>query len=180
MQITSKDQQARNKWQFRGNNRPPFATTPGPDQESVWDYPRPPLLAPDSRHILVRAGDKIVAESTSAVRVLETASPPTFYIPANDVALYLLNPNERTTRCEWKGVAREYDMAGIHGAAWSYFDTIEEFDSLNGYFGFYPSKLDCFVDYEKVVPQTGGYYGGWITKEIVGPFKSGDTETSNW
>ena len=125
-------------------------------------------------------GTEVIADSIEVVRVLETASPPTFYVPPKDVAISLLVATDRVTHCEWKGRAREYVVAGVPGAGWSYFDTIAEFDSLKGYFAFYPSKVSCFVDQERVIPQPGGYYGGWITKEIVGPFKSGDKQTAGW
>ena len=171
---------ARAKWRYRGGRRPPFAETPGQRQESVWDYPRPPLMVADRRRIRVSTADRLVAESTTAVRVLETASPPTFYLPPDDVDTSLLRATTRLTPCEWKGVAREYDVAAITGAGWTYSETFPEFADLDGYFSFYPGKLRCTVEGETVKPQPGGYYGGWITAEIVGPFKTGSAANAWW
>ena len=171
---------ARAKWRYRGGRRPPFAETPGQRQESVWDYPRPPRMVADRRRIRVLTADRLVAESTTTVRVLETASPPTFYLPPDDVDTSLLRATTRLTQCEWKGVAREYDVAAIAGAAWTYLETFPEFADLAGYFSFYPGKLCCAVDGETVKPQPGGYYGGWITAEIVGPFKTGGAANAWW
>lgn len=162
---------ARAKWRFRGRGRPPFATAPGPGQESVWDYPRPPRIAPDPRRVRVMHGGRILADSTRAWRVMETASPPTFYLPAEDVEDALLHPSGRTTFCEWKGLAHEFDLAGHEGVAWAYVDIFQEFTDIAGHFSFYPARVDCTVDGETVRPQPGDYYGGWVTSEIVGPMK---------
>jgi uncharacterized protein (DUF427 family) len=98
-------------WQHRGSKRPPFADEPAEGQESVWDYPRPPVMRPDSRHVVVRHRDIVIANTTAAVRVLETASPPTFYLPEADVATALLLPSHtRATYCEWKGTATYFDL----------------------------------------------------------------------
>ena len=178
--MKSTDAKAREKWVHRGAERPKFATPTKAGQESVWDYPRPPILQPDTRHVQVFANEHLVAESNETYRVLETASPPTFYLPTSDVNLELLKPTTRTTHCEWKGDAREYEVDGIQAAAWSYFDTLPEFDAINGFYSFYPRQVKCVVAGEIVTPQPGGYYGGWVTKEIVGPFKSGDRGTASW
>ena len=178
--VTGEVRSARAKWRYRGDRRPPFAVRPGDGQESVWDYPRPPRMSADERRVRVTAAGRLVAESRTAVRVLETASPPTFYIPSGDVDGNLLVPTPRTTLCEWKGVAREYDLADIAGAAWTYVETFPEFAPIAGYVAFYPGKVDCTVDGETVRPQPGGHYGGWITAEIVGPFKTGDPATAWW
>ena len=171
---------ARAKWRFRGDTRPEFAEPTAAGQESVWDYPRPPILRPDDRLVRVSAGDRLIAESRAAVRVLETASPPTFYLPPDDVDADALRPTKRVTHCEWKGHAREYDAPGAAGAAWTHIDLYPEFAPLAGYFAFYPGKVRCTVDGETVRPQPGGYYGGWVTAEIAGPFKSGDAATAWW
>ena len=92
-------------WEYTGSKRPPFAATPGPGQESVWDYPRPPKLVADKRHVVVRFSDIIIADTVEAYRVLETAGPPTFYIPPKDVRIQLLEPFPGTSACEWKGTA---------------------------------------------------------------------------
>ena len=170
---------ARDKWRFRGLGRPSFAQAPGPGRESVWDYPRPPRLAPDTRRVRVTHGQSVLADSTEAVRILETASPPTFYVPPGDVDAELLQASTRTTFCEWKGVAREFDLADRPGVAWAYLDTFPEFDAITGYFSFYPARVRCSVDGEAVRPQPGGYYGGWLTDEIVGPVK-GEAGSESW
>lgn len=171
---------ARGKWHHRGDERPPFANVPKAGQESVWDYPRPPRIVADPRRVRVVAAGRAVAESKRALRVLETASPPTFYLPAADVDSESMRRASGTTHCEWKGLAHAYDVAGVADAAWTYVETYPEYASLAGYFAFYPMRLDCTVDGEAVAPQPGGYYGGWVTAEIVGPFKSGDPGTAWW
>ena len=178
-QVTGAVLAARATWRFRGLGRPSFADAPGPGQESVWDYPRPPRLAPEARRVRVIYGQRVLADSTEAVRVLETASPPTFYVPPKDVDAAPLQPSPRTTFCEWKGVAREFDLADRAGVAWAYFDTFPEFDAIAGYFSFYPGRVRCTVDGEAVRPQPGGYYGGWLTDEIVGPVK-GEAGSAAW
>ena len=172
--------EARAKWRYRGDERPPFAQARLAGQESVWDYPRPPCVVSDHRRVRVIADGRVVAESNRAVRVLETASPPTFYVPAADVDANSMRHAPGTTHCEWKGLARAYDVAGVANAAWTYVETYPEYALLAGHFAFYPAKLDCTVDGEPVVPQPGGYYGGWVTAEIVGPFKTGDPSTAWW
>lgn len=110
-------------WQYRGQQRPPFAERPGPGQESVWDYPRPPMLAAEPRRVVVRAGDLFLADSVRALRVLETASPPTVYVPAEDVDLARLVVAPGRSRCEWKGGARYWALRGDATAtavAWEY------------------------------------------------------------
>jgi uncharacterized protein (DUF427 family) len=162
----------RRRWIYRGESRPAFARVPAEGQESVWDYPRPPRLSPDPRGLIVSYRDRIVAESTRSVRVLETSGPPTFYLPRDDVRMQWLSENDSRSSCEWKGIAVGFDLiGGPDGVAWSYPQTFPEFDAIEAWLAFYPAKIDCFVDGERVRPQPGGYYGGWITDEIVGPFK---------
>ena len=173
---------ARRKWRYRGTQRPPFALPVPSGCESVWDYPRPPRICADARHVRVLAGDVVLADSTRAVRVLETASPPTFYLPPEDVRIDLLTPSERRTFCEWKGWAEEFDVAlppKQRGVAWRYPDTFPEFAAIAGYFSFYPAQVQCMVGDELVRPQPGGYYGGWVTSELVGPFK-GEAGSEPW
>ncbi|MFZ1864304.1 MAG: DUF427 domain-containing protein [Polyangiales bacterium] len=174
---------ARTQWAHRGKQRPPWAVEPGPGQESVWDYPRPPRLAPDARLVRVAHGGIDVAESRHAVRVLETASPPTFYLPEQDVDTDLLVPGGGSSHCEWKGRASYWSLKSRDGlveiVAWSYEEPYPAFDAIRGYFSFYPRKVECYVDSQRVRPQPGGFYGGWITDEIVGPFK-GDPNTGGW
>jgi uncharacterized protein (DUF427 family) len=149
----------------------------------VWDYPRPPRLEEDPRRVVVRAGGIVVADTTRAVRVLETASPPTFYLPPEDVDRSLLREAEGRSVCEWKGWARYWDVdtgeGQVRQAAWSYDDPWAGFEPVAGYLAFYAGKLDCRVDDERVRPQPGGFYGGWVTSEIVGPMK-GEPGTGHW
>ena len=182
MEVLEVDQRiltARAKWQFRGDKRPSFALRPREGQESVWDYPRPPLVVADARRILVMHGDRLLADTRQAVRVLETASPPTFYIPPGDVDSAPLSPSKRRTLCEWKGLAQGFDLPNLVDAAWAYIDTFPEFACIAGFFSFYPAKLRCSVDGELVRPQPGGYYGGWITSEVIGPYK-GEPGSEGW
>ena len=163
---------ARAGWRHRGARRPDFAIAPQPGQESVWDYPRPPLLLADARRVVVRHGEQVLADSGGAFRVLETASPPTFYLPPQDVRLELLVPSGRRSHCEWKGEALDLDLVGGPASvAWVYRQTYVEFLPIAGWVAFYPGRVDCWVSGERVRPQPGGYYGGWITEEIVGPVK---------
>ncbi len=150
---------------------------PGPGQESVWDYPRPPRIEPSSRRVRVIVDGQTIADSTRTVRVLETSHPPVWYIPPEDVRMDLLDNSETRTFCEWKGTASYWTLrAGgrtVEDVAWSYEQPIPAFESLRSYLAFYPSRVDaCFIDDERVTPQPGSFYGGWITSEIVGPFKT--------
>ncbi|HKJ87311.1 MAG TPA: DUF427 domain-containing protein, partial [Gammaproteobacteria bacterium] len=116
------------------------------------------------------------------VRVLETAGPPTFYLPPADVDREALAPVEGTTFCEWKGTARYFALAGDSGGgavAWCYPDPKPEFEGLRDWLAFYPGAVACYVGGERVRAQTGGFYGGWVTDEIVGPFK-GEAGTGDW
>ncbi len=152
----------------------------GPGQESVWDYPRPPALVLSDRLVVVRRGEEVVAETRAAFRVLETSHPPTWYLPPADVADGVLTRSEvRSTWCEWKGAATYWDVLGLEAAAWSYEDPTPDFAGLRGHLAFSPSRLSCSVDGERVRPQEGGFYAGWITDDVVGPFK-GAPGTLGW
>ena len=161
--------------------RPAFAVEPGPDQESVWDYPRPPAIKCDKRLIEVRDGDAVIARTTAAYKVMETASPPTFYIPRADVDFERLTPVSDTTYCEWKGTASYWALARKPGepVAWSYERPRPRFDVIKDYVAFYPGRVDCYLDGERAQTQAGRFYGGWITSEVVGPFK-GEPGTRHW
>lgn len=176
-------ERARAQWRHRGTSRPPWAIEPGPGQESVWDYPRPPRLEEDGRIVRVTGGQALIAETKSAIRVLETASPPTFYIPRQDVDLARLIQSEGTSHCEWKGAATYWSLrtnaASPPVVGWSYEDPYPEFEAMRGFLSFYPMKLQCFVGGVPVTPQPGGFYGGWVTPEVVGPFK-GEPGTGAW
>jgi uncharacterized protein (DUF427 family) len=147
-------------------------TDPESIQESVWDYPRPPAMEDSSRHIEVRFNGVTIAETRRAKRVLETSHPPVYYIPPEDVRMDLLTENPHATWCDWKGLARYYDVevAGkrAEAAAWYYPLPTRIYEPMKGYVAFYPRAMDaCFVDGERVEGQEGDEYGGWITREIA-------------
>jgi uncharacterized protein (DUF427 family) len=171
-------------WVYTGDKRPSFAETPTTGQESVWDYPRPPKLVADHRRIVVQRGDLLIADSRDNYRILETAGPPTFYIPPRNVRVELMKPLPGTSICEWKGPAQywtiETSTSAREAIAWSYPTAQAPYDTISGYFSFYPGRIECFVDGERVRPQPGYFYGGWITDEIVGPWKGGDSGTEWW
>jgi len=170
-------------WKYTGHQRPPFAETPGPGQESVWDYPRPPKLVAEHRRIVVKSGDLLIADSRETYRILETAGPPTFYIPPRNVHQELLKPFPGTSICEWKGTAQYCALATStlprQAIGWSYPKALAPYSATANYFSFYPGRVGCFVDSERVRPQPGYFYGGWITDEIVGPWK-GEPGTESW
>lgn len=168
-------ERARHAWAYRGQRRPPFAIDPKPGQESVWDYPRPPAYRPDSRQVEVWAGSRRLALTSAAIRVCETGGPPGFYLPPAALDHALLLPSPRRTFCEWKGEAVYFHVQGDHGridnAVWCYPRPYVEAASIAGYYACYPALLRCLVAGEPAHPQPGGYYGGWVTGELVGPFK---------
>lgn len=157
---------------------------PGPGQESVWDYPRPPRVELCTRLVRVEFAGRMVAESRASYRVLETSHPPVYYIPPADVAMDLVLRTSKTSFCEWKGMAEYLDLVAEHAvsaaAAWRYPRPKAAFAVIADYIAFYPSRVDaCSVDGEIVRPQPGGFYGGWITSDVVGPFK-GERGTEGW
>ncbi len=169
-------------WLHRGDRRPDFAEIPGPGQISVWDFPRPPRVEPEKRHVWVRNGDDELARSDRALRVLETASPPTVYVPAEDVALDRLCPMRGESFCEWKGRAEYLGLVSrpsTGAVAWRLPEPLAEFVSLAGMISFYPGRVQCRLGDDEVQPQAGGFYGGWITPDLAGPFK-GAPGTQGW
>jgi uncharacterized protein (DUF427 family) len=174
---------ARDHWRWRGGERPPFARIPGPGQESVWDFPRPPRLAPDTREVIVRWGAIEVARTRRAIRVLETSHPPSFYLPWADVDRSLFHAAAGSSICEWKGPARYWSLVdgdrGLPAVAWSYPQPLAGAEPLAECVAMYPRSLECAVDGALVTPQPGGFYGGWITPELVGPFK-GERGSEGW
>lgn len=152
---------------------------PQPGQESVWDYPRPPRLEQSIKQIKIIFNDLAIAESSRSYRVLETSHPPVYYLPPEDIQInYFQLAQSQRSFCEWKGFASYYDVVvgdrQITNAAWSYAQPTAEFEAIKNYVAFYPSKMDaCYVDGELVQAQAGDFYGGWITQDIVGPFKGG-------
>jgi uncharacterized protein (DUF427 family) len=169
-------------WQYRGERRPDFAEPAGAGQESVWDYPRPPDVVPDERRVEILHDGRVIARSTRSVRVRETASPPTFYLPPQDVRRERLAPAGGSSFCEWKGAARYFVLATDPGGppvAWCYPSPSPSYAAIGGWLSFYPERIECRVDGERVRPQGGGFYGGWVTDEIVGPWKGG-SGTGGW
>jgi len=169
-------------WKFNGQQRPDFADQPGPDQESVWDYPRPPALVDCTQLIEVKSGAVLLARSEHCKRVLETASPPTIYIPYDDINFGHLQRVRGTSMCEWKGVAVYWglkDSGNSQAIGWCYPTPDPAFSAIREWLSFYPGRVECFIDGERVRPQEGGFYGGWVTDAIVGPWK-GAPGTSHW
>lgn len=164
--------------------RPPGYRRPSAGEESVWDYPRPPRIEPVAEVVKITYAGLVIAHSRSAVRMLETASPPTIYIPTTDVLMRHLETSARFTFCEWKGRARYWHVQVgdrcVENAAWSYPDPLKPFAALRDHVSFYPGKMDsCMLGEHRVEPQAGGFYGGWITPGIIGPFK-GEPGTEGW
>ena len=160
----------------------PLAINPG--QESVWDYPRPAIWQDTDVHIKVIFNELEIANTKTAKRVLETSHPPVYYLPPEDIKLEYLVETPRQTRCEWKGSCVYYNLRvgdkQVNQAAWCYTRPTSNFEPLKGYFAFYPRLMDaCYVNDELVTPQPGNFYGGWITSDIVGPFK-GEPGTMYW
>src|SRR4051794_35536951 len=137
-------------WRYYGQERPPFAVVPGPGQESVWDYPRPPRIDADAREVIVRFSKVVVARTRSALRLVETASPPTFYLPRGDVAFEYLQPAPGASYCEWKGTASYWRLAPPSPVrdpiAWSYPNPQPGFEGLRDHFSFYPGRIECLVE----------------------------------
>ena len=154
-------------------------------RESVWDYPRPPRIEPCARTVRIEHGGVAIAESDRALRVCETASPPTIYVPREEVRMELLvEVPDRHTHCEWKGRAHYFDLdAGgsrAAAAAFHYPEPRTAFAALRDHVSFYPGRVDAaYLDDERVRPQPGSFYAGWITDEIEGPFK-GEPGTEGW
>ncbi len=153
-------------------------------QESVWDYPRPPRLERSEKHIQVVFNGRIIADTRRAYRVLETSHPPVYYLPPEDIAMQYMSLSEGASFCEWKGRASYHTLTvgerSVPDAAWSYAQPTAPFAAIAGYLAFYPGKMDaCYVNGERVTPQPGDFYGGWITSDIVGPFK-GAPGTLGW
>ncbi len=176
-------QSAREHWHWRGQSRPPFAHPTQPGQTSVWDFPRPPQLALDTREVLIRWGDLEVARTRRAIKVLETSHPPSFYVPWEDVARHLLQEHGGGSFCEWKGPAQYWSLVNgeerLDGVAWNYPRPLAVAEALASCIAFYPANLSCTVDGALVRPQPSGFYGGWITPDLAGPFK-GEPGSSAW
>ena len=162
----------------------PIPIKPQPGQESVWDYPRPPRLEQSNKRIQIIFNGVTIADTNRAYRVLETSHPPVYYLPPEDIEMqYLVKGNGRSL-CEWKGQAGYYSLS-VNGkdainVGWYYANPTAAFAAIKNHVAFYPAPMDiCLVDGETVTPQPGRFYGGWITKDIVGPFK-GEPGTMGW
>ncbi len=154
------------------------------EPESVWDYPRPPAVRASDARVEVRFAEVVVASTDRSLQVLETSHPPTYYLPASAFAAGVLVPVDGTTWCEYKGRASYFDLVVgervAARAAWHYPAPVPAYDALRGHLAVMPALVDsCWVDGERVVPQEGGFYGGWITSTVVGPFKGG-AGTRGW
>lgn len=161
---------------YAGEMRRPIPEKPGPGQESVWDYPRPPRLETFAGSITIELGGQTIASATRGWRVLETSHPPTYYIPADAFVDGALRPTQGASWCEWKGEAAYFDLVtpevAAHRAAWTYPHPTPGFTDLAGAIAVMPALVDrATVDGETVVPQPGNFYGGWVTSKVVGPFK---------
>lgn len=148
----------------------------GSGQESVWSYPRPAVAESCHRRLEIVHRRLMVAQTQRAVRTLETSHPPSYYFPPNDIAMHLLRPSTRRSLCEWKGQAVYFDVVigdlVLSDVAWRYPDPSARFAVLRDFIAFYPAPFEgCFVDGERVTPQPGAFYGGWITSHVAGPFK---------
>jgi uncharacterized protein (DUF427 family) len=175
-------------WKYRGKTPGKLTymsnqTAPS-RKESVWDYPRPPRVERDQRSVRVIVNDVTVAASHSSFRVLETSHPPVYYIPPDDVRKDCVQPSPRRTLCEFKGIAHYWNVRvgprEIRDAAWTYPSPNIGFEIIRDCFAFYPGLMDaCYVGNERVQPQPGDFYGGWVTSDIVGPFKGGPG-TKGW
>jgi uncharacterized protein (DUF427 family) len=162
----------------------PVPIIPQAGQESVWDYPRPARLEDVNKSIKVVCNGLVLASTNQAKRVIETSHPPTYYIPAKDIKMEYLKETSKESWCEWKGKSRYYDVSigdqYISSASWSYVQPTPAFKALENYYSFYAGLMDaCYVDDEIVIPQPGNFYGGWITSDVVGPFK-GEPGTMGW
>jgi len=154
------------------------------NKESVWEYPRPPRVEECSKSIRVVFNNTVVAETNRAVCILETSHPPTYYIPRDDVQEHFLSQSNHQSYCEFKGLATYYNLGvgerASFNAAWSYNDPYHDYKSIKNHVAFYPGRVDaCYVGDERVRAQEGDFYGGWITSDLVGPFKGG-SGTAYW
>ena len=153
--------------------------------ERVWAYPRPPAVVPCERRVRVELAGHVLADSAHALRVLETSHPPTIYVPPADVRKDLLAESDaRSTWCEFKGAARYLDAViggeRFKAVAWSFPDPSPGYEALRSHVAFYPGRVDAaWLDDERVQAQQSDFYGGWITSDLVGPFK-GPIGTLAW
>lgn len=162
----------------------PIRVIPGPGQESVWDYPRPPRVEAVGERLRVVVDGEVLADTTRGLRVLETAGAPVYYFPPDDVRMDRLAPSPHGSFCEWKGSAGYHHYVGatrrIQDVAWSYPAPTRGYEAIRGYLAFYAGRVDeAWVGDERAAPQPGGFYGGWVTSRIVGPIK-GEPGSFGW
>ena len=162
----------------------PVRIEPGPGRESVWDYPRPPAAYAVAREVVVHFGGEVIGRTSRPVKVMETSHPPVYYIPPDEVDRWALRPSPHRTVCEFKGVAHYYNVVvgdrEVKNAAWYYPEPNSHYEVLRDCVAFYPQMMDeCTVDGEVVTPQPGHFYGGWVTSDVVGPFK-GAPGSNGW
>jgi uncharacterized protein (DUF427 family) len=158
--------------------------TNGKPIESVWDFPRPPRLERVEWRVRVMHAGATIVDAPQAIRILETSQPPAYYVAAEFVNFELLEPSERRTLCEWKGVAEYADIVvgdvRVDDAGWTYPTPTESNDAVRSHWAFYAQKVDeCWIDDERVTSNEGSFYGGWVTANVTGPFK-GAPGTSHW
>ena len=144
--------------------------------EHVRDYPRPPRIEEATEHVLVKVGNEVLFDGTGCLKVLETFHPPTYYLPPDQTKRQLLRPTSGHSFCEWKGVASYFDVCSqsrtVPRAVWCYHQPSLAFAAIRGWFALYPGLMDgCWLNDEAVIPQPGGFYGGWISSAVIGPFK---------
>jgi uncharacterized protein (DUF427 family) len=152
--------------------------------ERVWDYPRPPRLEAVPQRIRIVLGGETIADTSAAFRVLETTHPPSYYLPPDAFAPGALVKSARSSFCEWKGRAAYWTIRGggkiAVDAGWSYPAPSPAFAAMRDHVAVYAAAMDaCFVGDEQVTPQPGGFYGGWVTANLIGPFK-GSAGTEFW
>ncbi|MCR9166278.1 MAG: DUF427 domain-containing protein [Nannocystaceae bacterium] len=171
---------ARAAWNRPGRPRPATReiAIPKDGQESVWDFPRPPRLESWSERVKIEFAGATLADTNHALRLLETSHPPTYYVPMADVNMDMLRPAGGASMCEWKGQAAYFDVVAPQRvaarAAWSYPDPFDDFAQVAGHLAFYCAAMDgCWVGGHQATPQPGGFYGGWVTPHVTGPFKGG-------
>ncbi|TRW18296.1 DUF427 domain-containing protein [Glacieibacterium frigidum] len=147
-----------------------------PGQRSVWDFPRPPAIEPEPRRLEIVHRGQVIAATSASFRTLETSHPPTYYFPPGSVTPGVLQRAAQSSFCEWKGHAVYFDVVAggevLPGVAWSYPAPTAAFEALRDHLAFYAAPFDaCTVGGKRVTPQPGGFYGGWITSDLAGPFK---------
>ena len=154
------------------------------NKNSVWSYPRPPALELSGQHVRIVALGELLADSQRPILIKETSHPPVYFLPPDDVHEDWLRKTGNTSWCEWKGEAAYYDIVvrarTLEAVAFRYARPIERYADIAGWYSFYAGPMDSVtVDGEPVIPQEGGFYSGWITENLAGPFK-GSPGTSGW